>query len=304
MKELLSAAVFTLATMLSANAQDKLVLRNGTEFEVKIPEITSTEVRYKMWNNQNGPLRTISNSDIFVIQYENGMKEFFSEKVKNKEEKKRVDYTFKEIEDEKRPNRLDIGIYAQPTLSSMYLDTPSDLLIGIMLAGSLGVSADWYFTDKAKDTGFFHSAIGYSIEGGNFDSYNNQSYIFNYLTLDLGIGFSSTPQSIWGNFNFDNSVVLDFGIRLACKTYHKTYDSDEGTSFLVRQLKPVFRYGYYFEIGVKLTDNIQLYNNFCFMLPNMVDPDLWSNNVHYTTCNSLIGMKLVYQFHCLKNNNK
>ena len=58
--------------------QDILTYKNGTETKSKVIEVTSSEVKFKRFDNLNGPLYTVLKSDLFMIKYENGTKEVFS----------------------------------------------------------------------------------------------------------------------------------------------------------------------------------------------------------------------------------
>lgn len=59
-------------------AQDKITLLNGTEIISKLNEISDTEIKYKLFDNQNGPDRVLLKKDIFSIKYENGKIEVFN----------------------------------------------------------------------------------------------------------------------------------------------------------------------------------------------------------------------------------
>ena len=63
----------------SASAQDVIVMKDGSTILSKVIEIGSTEVKYKRWNNQNGPNYAIAKSNVQTINYENGEKETFGE---------------------------------------------------------------------------------------------------------------------------------------------------------------------------------------------------------------------------------
>lgn len=60
-------------------SQDVLILKNGTEINAKVSEITLTEVKYKKSDNLNGTLISISKADVLLIKYENGTKDVFAE---------------------------------------------------------------------------------------------------------------------------------------------------------------------------------------------------------------------------------
>ena len=56
--------IFTSSNLI---AQDKITLLNGTEIIAKLNEISDTEVKYKLFDNQNGPDRVLLKKDIMVI---------------------------------------------------------------------------------------------------------------------------------------------------------------------------------------------------------------------------------------------
>lgn len=59
-------------------AQDIMTLKNGDELNVRILEISETEIKYKNQNDNDGPLRILFKSDVFSIKYENGTKSIFN----------------------------------------------------------------------------------------------------------------------------------------------------------------------------------------------------------------------------------
>jgi hypothetical protein len=69
-------------------SQDVITKKSNEDIQAKVIEVTNAEVRYKKFDNQNGPTYTILKSDILIIRYENGTKDIFSEMVKNSNEDK------------------------------------------------------------------------------------------------------------------------------------------------------------------------------------------------------------------------
>jgi hypothetical protein len=59
-------------------AQDLIFKINGDELEVKVLEITPSEVKYKMFKFQDGPTYVLNKTDVFMIKYPNGQKDVFS----------------------------------------------------------------------------------------------------------------------------------------------------------------------------------------------------------------------------------
>lgn len=54
------------------NSQDIIKKTNGEEIKAKVMEITSAEIKYKKFTNQDGPTYTVSISTVQYIKYKNG----------------------------------------------------------------------------------------------------------------------------------------------------------------------------------------------------------------------------------------
>lgn len=67
-----------LCVSLMTMAQDVIVKKDGTTILSKVLEISSTEIKYKQWTNQDGPLYSINRSEVISINYQNGSVEQFS----------------------------------------------------------------------------------------------------------------------------------------------------------------------------------------------------------------------------------
>ena len=61
-----------LANIGNVKAQDTLYLKNGAKIGSKILEITPTEIKYKKFDNIEGPTYTTHGSDISLVKYKNG----------------------------------------------------------------------------------------------------------------------------------------------------------------------------------------------------------------------------------------
>lgn len=73
--------IVLLLTLLIYNyiySQDIITLINGDEIEVKITEIYPDEVKYKNYDNIDGPTRVLLKKEVFAIKYENGIREVFT----------------------------------------------------------------------------------------------------------------------------------------------------------------------------------------------------------------------------------
>ena len=72
--------LLTFIAMLSVNsmAQDVILKQDGSEIKAKVLEITDQQIKYKDFDFQEGPMRNINISEVFMITYENGKKEVFN----------------------------------------------------------------------------------------------------------------------------------------------------------------------------------------------------------------------------------
>jgi hypothetical protein len=80
--------LFFLATMFcctSVFAQDIILKTDGTEIKAKVMKISNDEIEYKKFENLLGPNYVVSTSEVFMITYENGLKEVISKQQKSNE---------------------------------------------------------------------------------------------------------------------------------------------------------------------------------------------------------------------------
>jgi len=80
MKRTLIKGFFGLLFVLLAKSgftQDIIILKNGDEIKTKVLEVTSDIVKYKKWDNQDGPVYSSVKTEVFMIKYQNGTKDVF-----------------------------------------------------------------------------------------------------------------------------------------------------------------------------------------------------------------------------------
>jgi len=73
--------LFCAGGVFSVNAQDSIILKNGNVIEAKVTEISPTEIRYRRFNNLDGPVIVIPADSVLSIRYENGIVETINEAV-------------------------------------------------------------------------------------------------------------------------------------------------------------------------------------------------------------------------------
>jgi len=64
--------------MVSLHAQDMIIMKDGNVIEAKIMEIHPTEIRYKRFDNLNGPMVFLPSDRVLSIKYENGIVEIIN----------------------------------------------------------------------------------------------------------------------------------------------------------------------------------------------------------------------------------
>lgn len=74
-------AIFLLGLTSTAVSQDVILKKDNTTILSKVLEITSTEIKYKKWSNQDGPTYSIIRSEVTRINFQNGEVEQFSDPV-------------------------------------------------------------------------------------------------------------------------------------------------------------------------------------------------------------------------------
>jgi hypothetical protein len=62
---------------ISTFAQDIIRWKDGDDIQALIQEIDEVNVKYKKFDNPNGPIYTLKKSEIFMIRYANGSKDMF-----------------------------------------------------------------------------------------------------------------------------------------------------------------------------------------------------------------------------------
>lgn len=70
--------LYLVLTGLRSFSQDVIILKNGDEIQSKVMEVSTDIVKYKKWNNQDGPIYSSNKTDVFMIKYQNGTKDVFN----------------------------------------------------------------------------------------------------------------------------------------------------------------------------------------------------------------------------------
>jgi hypothetical protein len=238
-------------------------MKNGEEIKSKVTEIGTTEIKYKKFDNPDGPLIVIPRADVLMIKYENGTKDVINSDYKPAKIK-----GDKYTEDKKYRALIYAGI-AIPV--GAFASSKDDNESGFANAGgTIGHEGDIHLSGNSVYFSYNSNftvnpfELNYSIQ--TIDPFNGQPYIqqINYSSAYLsfymmaGFKFKSMPD-----------VTRYYGLVMGGICALAMSDADDNTyskgGFAVEagggvEIKNHFNIGLrYFYSNTKNTDN---YNNY------------------------------------------
>jgi len=161
----LSVIFLFLILSFSSWSQDAILKRDGTKIDAKVVEITTTTIKYRNFDQPDGPIRNIAINDVQEIIYENGTWEKFekTQTVETIKEEKTESRPTKEPKDKIHGNGLFIegmigrnSIYQKNNYINYYYDefgnyieepSPSRQNYASI---SVRLGSKWYFGSRAK----------------------------------------------------------------------------------------------------------------------------------------------------------
>lgn len=189
MKKLLFT-LLALVPYFTLQAQDVLLKRNGEELQVKVQEITLNEVKYKRFDNLEGPMISIAKSDVFMIKYENGTKEVFNEPAK-------------QVTAEPSSRRSEYGYDQQ----SLKLAGPR---IGFTVLSSK--YRDEINEEFESDVNAFMTQFGWQFETRIFTLENGMSGLFEFVPLVGGLEQGKFLPSLSALVGIRGAKGFEFGL--------------------------------------------------------------------------------------------
>ena len=86
MKRKFALLIIAAFAVMNSFGQDIITKKNGDEIKAKVSEIGPTEIKYKQFDDHEGPTIAIPKTDVFMIKYENGTKDVFTDNQVGKSE--------------------------------------------------------------------------------------------------------------------------------------------------------------------------------------------------------------------------
>lgn len=230
-KILLLFAAFAAATV-SLQAQDLIVLRNASADEIpaKVLEVGDTHIRYRKFSNIDGPVYSVSRSEVFFIRYENGEKEVISaaDAVSNNDTPSIGSSLLAQVKSgslaQRKPLRdrlWEVGVSLTTGMSLIIFEV--DSWTGMNYKADF--STNFYFNRYSSDC--VGVSLGYALHGF-FPDGTDDTVSLSMMDMDLYFGsFGSGGKS-----KFGGKVGFSLGFPFSCKMGgYDLSDSLNGVTF-------------------------------------------------------------------------
>lgn len=192
MQRLLIIVIFLLSG-LCIKAQDQLFKTDNSKLLVKVLEVGTETIKYKDFNNLNGPVYTILKKDVVLIIYENGTHELIQRKEEIKGQTAAKAETYENTLQEKDLSAItkydqsfyfNIASLANSEIGIIFQKEFYQKHLNLMLPISVGFGKP--FTTQA-----------FNFNNNNYYYFNNLSTTFNLdrKLFDIGFGINYYPLS-------------------------------------------------------------------------------------------------------------
>jgi hypothetical protein len=207
----------------SVIAQDNIIKIDGSEVKAKVTEIELDLIKYKRFDNMDGPTYSISKSKVFMIKYENGTKDLF--------------YT---------PQPTSIDLTDKDRL-------PDSLIIksGIYITGGVKFGFESTFDEYSNNKYMRSSFGGAAIEVGGVlylrPKYMPKHFAFGLNFMFLRLGF----DTVYGIWPYTSSIGPQVSFRAARKILVDFY-CKPGISLIKLEFNNYFQPEFIMDAGIDL----------------------------------------------------
>jgi len=205
------------------NAQDIIIKKTGDEVKVKITEVGLDNVKYKKYDNIDGPIYTIPKYEIFMIKYENGSKDVFKDIKKEvaspEVEKNKKDYLRK---------GLHLGFHITPGAGAILMD---NYKFGFGI--NSGVDLSIYFNDYVGiKTGISYLNLPIKYDGYGYYGYDEVTG--SIASLGIPIKFLLTTGKTVG-FYLESGLNVYFPISSKVEDSYYYYNDNHESVVLAAE---------------------------------------------------------------------
>ena len=302
MKRIIVLPTLCLIALL-AQAQDVIIFRDGSEVEAKVTEISETQVRYKVWTNQDGPTFVKNVSDIFQIRYENGQKQTFTEQAQPSQQTQQTQQplnqplTLRDIaaaqraleikEEEHYPEEGPWLLYGVNVKEGVNFYFSSEQRIGnTRYEGIFGiqylptpegfVEFAWKQKDMPINRDAVYFGLQYAFRGGH--CYDPDKTFVNLQYLCFRPGYSNEGKVFF----------IRTGLELGVLTYSRETDINSDFSEDIREVCNKATFGIWMNMGWTIKKHFMIGWEVTYVMTNSTK-DLWGyykNNIFYPFENS------------------
>ena len=205
MKKNLFLLVLPLLFVLTASAQDKLYKKKGEMLKVKILEVGLDEVKYRLFDDPNGPIYVIDKEQIQKVEFENGKTETYKVALTDP-----ANYT------DNRKHALKVG-FLSPLNGYLPITYERNLGMGKAVEFTLGIigagknevigteqMSNGEYRDVKRDAAGVHIAAGYKLN--KLPTYFNRGVRMSHIMQ----GFYVRPTVNLGYYS-DNAIAYKPG---------------------------------------------------------------------------------------------
>jgi hypothetical protein len=201
--------LFCFSFIISTHAQDKIMFIDGTEILSKVKEINNTEIKYKLFDNQDGPTIITLKKNIFIIKYENGTKEVFTENL-IKDSPKNIQVEAELITNYcvKKGNKIIDAFYGVTFnnygagILNNYWPIPNNITNKYCIGGAF----EYLVNDKIG----IGAEITYRVLSGTADDYRSDSLHYNSEIFKMDIKYEKLRTFAKINVHFYKTNKVDF----------------------------------------------------------------------------------------------
>jgi hypothetical protein len=249
-------------------SQDQLFKKDNTKLDVKILEINPTEIKYKLFNYEDGPTITILKNEVALIIYKNGMHEVISTTsetpvVKEQEAIKNVKLEKWELQRKREADRnaeLEMADSLEKTGAENALKTKNTIGFNMLepMNGCIGVTFLREFANHYLNA-YVPINIGVTTPFANQqtvstfhlvnDNYNIANYKFTRKTIEVGLGINFQANSTKQSTYFVGPLVEVAQYVGTFDEYVSTYNSGYNSTYFVNHGFVMNRWSYMINNG-------------------------------------------------------
>jgi hypothetical protein len=226
---------------LSADAQDKIYLTDGSRVDGRVKEIGPRDVRYTMWQGKDSSDYIVSTRDVARILFENGMEQSFGgrrlsphDRMSRKRPPRNAaeDNAVKEFE------------YGKNILSFAPLQMTNESVAGVGIQYERVLDRNGYVSLLLPVAFSFVQDDAYNYQG-NWE--NGHSHVFTYLYP--GLKFYPATSSHRVTYSIGPAFGLGFGTRTISRSY---YNQNLGGYLYTTEDQDIFKAGFMVNNGLNI----------------------------------------------------